>query len=173
MNPSQSLFLQWFGGGVGRSERGRISFNFVSLIKACRAKASPKPVLQSTAAARCLRSQAPCADIAPPLVRWCSESGRWAAGQSSAVPAVTTSSFRGSRSLRCASGGRRALFLTFVPQSRPVAPSSVRSAEREAAAPKFLLRRGKAVASLSAALCAFFRGENEVRKSSDESTPRL
>ena len=28
---------------MGRSQTGRISFNFVSLIKACRAKASPKP----------------------------------------------------------------------------------------------------------------------------------
>ncbi|MFT6572853.1 MAG: hypothetical protein ACJA16_001031 [Akkermansiaceae bacterium] len=72
------------------------------------------------------------ADIAPPLLPWCSESGRWA----------SRSTLSGSRSLRFASGGRRALFLAFVPQSRPVAPSSIRSAEGEAAAPKFLLRSG-------------------------------
>jgi hypothetical protein len=44
------------------------------------------------------------ADIAPPLLPWCSESGRWAASRSSASPAVATSSLRGSRFLRCVSG---------------------------------------------------------------------
>ena len=172
---------------MGRSQTGRISFNFVSLIKACRAKASPKPC---PAIDRCGTLSA----VASSLCRhraWCASPVRSCVGVRRAVAGLPVSLQRflpsphhpfdarlrsqpfgavaiapvhlapldcGSRSLRCASGGRRALFLFFVPQSRPVAPSSVRSAEREAAAPKFLLRRGKAVASLSAALCAFFRG---------------
>jgi hypothetical protein len=70
---------------VGRLEAGQ--FPSVRRAKPVGQRLPLNPVLQSTAAARCLRSQGPCADIAPPLVRWCSESGRWAAGRPSAAAA--------------------------------------------------------------------------------------